>query len=239
MRWLAFDTCLDACSAAVLGADGAVLAARCEPMRQGHAERLFPMIEAVLADADWCLGDVGTVAVTNGPGTFTGTRIGVAAARAIALATGATIFTASSLALLAATARPLLSAAARTRPIAVCLDARKGEVMLAVSDNLPPPLWGRSATRKGSAVRLLTPDAAATAVLAEAPEAILIGAAAGQVAEAAAALGHSLEHALPDALPDARQLGAVALTQTPDLKPLYLRPPDAKPQIDKSLARMP
>lgn len=85
MKILAFDTAAGACSAALW--DGASIAAhRHEAMDRGHAEALMPMIEAVLAESGAAYGELGAVAVTVGPGSFTGMRVGLAAARGIALA---------------------------------------------------------------------------------------------------------------------------------------------------------
>ncbi len=104
MPTLAFDTCLGAVSAAVAWTDvdgRARLEGRFEPCRAGHAERLLPMIEAVLGAAGLAAVGIDRVAVTLGPGTFTGVRTGIAAARAIALVSGATVVGATSLAVIA------------------------------------------------------------------------------------------------------------------------------------------
>ena len=71
MRVLAFDTALQACSAAALE-DGRVRAARLETPGRGHAERLVPMIEEVLREAGWRYGDLELLCLTRGPGSFTG-----------------------------------------------------------------------------------------------------------------------------------------------------------------------
>lgn len=83
---LAIDTSAAQCAVALSG-EGLALA-RCRPMARGHAEELFPMIESLLAEAGASYGDVARVAVCTGPGSFTGVRIGVAAARGLALALG-------------------------------------------------------------------------------------------------------------------------------------------------------
>jgi tRNA threonylcarbamoyladenosine biosynthesis protein TsaB len=84
---LAFDTGGAACTAAVLR-DGAVAARRLAPMERGHAEALMPMIDAVLEEAGIAVAALDLIAVTTGPGAFTGLRIGLAAARGLALASG-------------------------------------------------------------------------------------------------------------------------------------------------------
>ena len=83
----ALDTSTAACSAA-LRSDGKTLAKRFEWMERGHAEALMPMVEDVMAEAEAAPGALDLIAVTVGPGTFTGLRIGLAAARSLALATG-------------------------------------------------------------------------------------------------------------------------------------------------------
>jgi len=82
---LIFDTTAAACSVA-LWRNRTVVADRYEPMPRGQAERLLPMIGEVLADGHLDYGDLNGVAVTCGPGAFTGLRIGLSAARGLALA---------------------------------------------------------------------------------------------------------------------------------------------------------
>jgi tRNA threonylcarbamoyladenosine biosynthesis protein TsaB len=82
---LAIDTCLNACSTAVM--DGArVLAARSEPMERGHQERLAPLLAELMAEAGVAFADLDGVAVTVGPGSFTGLRVGLAFAKGLGLA---------------------------------------------------------------------------------------------------------------------------------------------------------
>ena len=103
MRVLAIDTALEACSAAVLDTgrpDG--LTSRSLPMSRGHAEALMPLIAAVMSEADVEFADLDRIAVTVGPGSFTGLRVGVAAARALALAAGKPVVGLTTLAALAA-----------------------------------------------------------------------------------------------------------------------------------------
>ena len=85
MRILAFDTATSACSAA-LWEDGRVGARRFETMTRGHAEALVPMIADVMDEAGTNFPRLDLIAVTVGPGAFTGLRIGLAAARGMALA---------------------------------------------------------------------------------------------------------------------------------------------------------
>ncbi len=85
MLTLAVDTCLDACTA-VVGEDGGVLAAISEPMSRGHQERLAPMVAEVMAAAEVDFARLNRIAATVGPGSFTGLRVGLSFAKAMALA---------------------------------------------------------------------------------------------------------------------------------------------------------
>lgn len=87
MKVLGFDCAGRGCAASVLDGDR-VLAARALDMERGQSERLVPLIAAVLADANLAPADLDLIAVTTGPGGFTGIRIGLACARGLALATG-------------------------------------------------------------------------------------------------------------------------------------------------------
>ncbi|MBO0752652.1 MAG: tRNA (adenosine(37)-N6)-threonylcarbamoyltransferase complex dimerization subunit type 1 TsaB [Bradyrhizobiaceae bacterium] len=102
MRILAIDTALEACSAAVLDTADDGLTARSLPMVRGHAEALMPLIAAAMSDAAVEFAELDRIAVTVGPGSFTGLRVGVAAARAIGLAAGKPAVGVTTLAALAA-----------------------------------------------------------------------------------------------------------------------------------------
>ncbi|MBI3439773.1 MAG: tRNA (adenosine(37)-N6)-threonylcarbamoyltransferase complex dimerization subunit type 1 TsaB [Proteobacteria bacterium] len=84
---LAIDTALDACSVAIVRGD-AVLADLSERMQRGQAERLAPMVREVTASASVVFSELDRIAVTTGPGSFTGVRVGLSFARALALALG-------------------------------------------------------------------------------------------------------------------------------------------------------
>ncbi|MFL6689772.1 MAG: tRNA (adenosine(37)-N6)-threonylcarbamoyltransferase complex dimerization subunit type 1 TsaB, partial [Alphaproteobacteria bacterium] len=77
MKILAVDTALGACSVAVLS-DKQVLSHRYEIMDRGHAEALAPMVQRAMQDAGLSFADLERLAVTTGPGTFTGQRVGLA-----------------------------------------------------------------------------------------------------------------------------------------------------------------
>jgi tRNA threonylcarbamoyl adenosine modification protein YeaZ len=116
---LAIDTSAAQCAVALVGAGDPVIER--QAMERGHAEHLFPMIEAVLGRAGIGYDGLGRIAVCTGPGTFTGVRIGVAAARGIALGRGIPVTGISRFEALAAEAGGL---------VAICLSGRGGMIYL-------------------------------------------------------------------------------------------------------------
>src|SRR3954451_8635595 len=89
MLILAIDTALDACSAAVLDTHAnKLIAQESQAMKRGHAEALMPLIARVMKASAIPFTSLDRVAVTRGPGSFTGLRVGLSAARGIALAAG-------------------------------------------------------------------------------------------------------------------------------------------------------
>ena len=129
MILVALDTATPSTVTGVLLADGRVLEARDDPpagSRGDHAARLLLLAERALAEAGIGWDDVDRIAVGVGPGGFTGLRIGIATARAIAQARKLPLAPVSSLAALAAGAEPAAG------PVAAVLDARRGEVFAGV-----------------------------------------------------------------------------------------------------------
>ncbi len=233
MNVLAFDTCFDGCSVCVAQRrDGAVveLTSAFERFEMGHAERLVPMIDEVMRRAGVAFEDIDRLAVTVGPGTFTGTRIGVAAARGLALATGIAVVGVSSLAVMAEVALRELAPPAEDETLAIAVDARRGEAYV--------QLFGANATHANTPPQLMRIEDAAR--LGGDGPLIVAGSAAGAVAAAAASAGRSATPRLPDLLPEAAALARMAMELVPGeapIVPLYLRPPDAKPQDGKAIAR--
>src|SRR5690348_51461 len=129
MRVLAIDTALEACSVAVLDTEHAELRLHESlQMQRGHAEALMPMIARVLDRARLDFAAIDRIAVTVGPGSFTGLRVGIAAARGIALAAAKP---AIGLSTLAAFAAPFI-AADDTLPVVVAIDAKHDHVYFQV-----------------------------------------------------------------------------------------------------------
>lgn len=122
---LAIDTSGPRLQLALLA--GARVYVHVEDIAKGHAEILFDRIAVLLADAGLAYADLTGIAVTTGPGSFTGLRIGLSAARGLGLALGIPVI---GLPTLLATALPHLGAL----PVAIVADARRGEAYLAVFD---------------------------------------------------------------------------------------------------------
>ena len=200
MRLLAIDSATEACSAALFE-NGTLIAANHEVIGRGHAERLVPMI-AELPDK----GQAERIVVSLGPGSFTGVRIGLAAARALGLAWQAEVLGYPTLALVAAMARER-----HPGPVTVCMTGGHGEwfVQDFAADGLPErPLAS------------LTPQEAVSRRMHQ-----LV---AGSQAGAMAALAGE-RHVALDLLPDARKLPLLpSACLDRDLKPLYGREPDAR-----------
>jgi tRNA threonylcarbamoyladenosine biosynthesis protein TsaB len=228
MTILALDTSMGACSAALLRRDDTArhIFARTERMARGHAEALIPMIEEVMHENGTAFAALDVIAATTGPGSFTGVRIAISAARALALVTGAKLFGADSLTVMAREAR---NAASDGAPFAVAVDARRDMIYFGLYDAL---------ARKLDGPRLIAPDDAVTLL----PNALkaAYGNGTAFLAEAAARRGILIEAGLPDLEPSAIELAALAEESgetVAALRPLYLRPPDAKPQAQAAVAR--
>jgi tRNA threonylcarbamoyl adenosine modification protein YeaZ len=226
MRVLAIDTALEACSAAVLDTEqGGISARESLPMVRGHAEALLPLIARVMDSAGLEFAALDRIAVTTGPGSFTGLRVGIAAARGVALAAGKP---AVGLSTLAAYAAPLI-AADDTVPVVAVIDARHDHVYLQVFGP-----GGRTVVTPRVASLREALRAAATG----APR--LIGTAAEMLAAAWPADQRAPRLVEARRAPDVdwvARLGAAATDTGMPPKPLYLRAPDAQPQNAAQLAR--
>jgi tRNA threonylcarbamoyladenosine biosynthesis protein TsaB len=221
MLILAIDTALDACAAGVLDSvAGRLIAQESQPMKRGHAEALMPLIARVIEQSGIAFAALDRIAVTTGPGSFTGLRVGLSAARGIALAANKPVV---GLTTLTAYAAPLVSENCE-HPIISAIDARHDHVYLqAVSGN------GSSLIRP----RLASIEEALGAARFGAPH--LIGNAARILADRWPAQALPPFRVDPQPAPDiawVAWLGAAVSPNTAPARPFYLRAPDAKPTKD-------
>ena len=217
MRVLALDTATSACSVASW-ADGEVRARRFAAMERGQSEALMPMVLEVLAEEASRVCDFDLLAVTTGPGAFTGLRIGLAAARGMALASG---LPCEGVTTLEAVARGAADMGRIEGTLLVALEAKRADIyaqaFTADLDPLGPPqalLPGRLA------------DLVPTGPV------VVVGDAAEQAMEALARAGVGAVVSAASGTPDAGRIAAIAAERwTPSApreppSPLYLRPPD-------------
>jgi tRNA threonylcarbamoyladenosine biosynthesis protein TsaB len=219
LKILAVDTALGACSTAVLH-DETILAHACEAMERGHAERLAPMVRDVMEAAQLDFAALERLAVTIGPGTFTGQRVGYAFMRGLRLALKRPLIGVTTL---EAMAQPAMQETG-ARCAAVLHDAKRGEVYVAAHEIgrtvVPVQIAGFE-----EAVQMIR-DAARAANTALA----LAGTAAGAAASALREYGIEVletQIVAPDALWVARMALSMREPETVP-RPLYLRPPDAR-----------
>jgi tRNA threonylcarbamoyladenosine biosynthesis protein TsaB len=219
MLILAIDTALDACAAAVLDTEAAELIAQESlAMKRGHAEALMPLIARVIEASGKGFEALDRIAVTTGPGSFTGLRVGLAAARGIALAANKPVV---GLTTLSAYAAPVVSRNGE-HPVVSAVDARHDQVYFQVVS--------------GNGDSLIRPR---IAPIEEALDASRFGA-PYLVGNAAAILGQRWKADAPPPFevdsgpaPDiawVAWLGAAVSPNTAPARPFYLRAPDAKPQ---------
>ena len=199
---LALDTSTAACTAALLEPDGTIVASRDEVIGRGHAERLVPMIAELLDHHV-----PSRILVGVGPGSFTGLRVGIAAAHGLAIGWSVPLAGMNSLALLAAAA-PLVEG-----KVAVAVSGGHGELFIQTFDRETLIPTGR--------ILNLRPEAAATVV--DAPLVV------GSGAEALVAARGSGEAMSLDPMAS-RALSLPELLRMLDCKPVYVREPDARPK---------
>jgi tRNA threonylcarbamoyladenosine biosynthesis protein TsaB len=221
MLILAIDTALDACAAGVLDTRvSRLIAHESLPMKRGHAEALMPLIARVMQQSGIGFADLHRIAVTTGPGSFTGLRVGLSAARGLGLAAGKPVV---GLTTLTAYAAPVVSRN-ESHPIISAIDARHDHVYFQVVG--------------GDGSPLIRPR---VAPIAEALEAARLGA-PHLVGNAAQILADRWPADMPQPLqvdaqpaPDITWVGWLGAAVTPEnapARPYYLRAPDAKPQTD-------
>jgi tRNA threonylcarbamoyladenosine biosynthesis protein TsaB len=228
MRILAIDSSCRAASVAIVDSDEIEpLAMFSRAMARGQAEALPLMVEEAARAVEGGLGSVERMAVTIGPGSFTGIRVGVALARAMGLALGVPVVGVSTLAAFAA---PLLSAP-RQGVIAAAIDARHGAAYFQLFDATGRPLGPPRCDSLRECVRGIG-----------AGPALLAGDAAALLATEAhrAGLPYDLGAATdaPDIVAVARMGLALDPTDHP-ARPLYVKPLDAKSNPAGPIARAP
>jgi tRNA threonylcarbamoyladenosine biosynthesis protein TsaB len=216
---LALDTVSPIC-AVCLSHDGQVLEKTSETIGTGHAERLLPMVHDLMIKADILYSDIGMIAVSIGPGSFTGVRTGVAAAKGFAQALKIPAVGVSTLEAIAFEA----CKTAGNKPLRVVIDAKRGEVHTQDfgPDGEPdgvPVLLSLEDAKGGRATRILAGNGAAL-VDSEAPNVLFDAATA------------SIEIFAEIAL-----LRGPGDTTSLTIMPLYLRGADAKPQSGFALSR--
>ncbi len=217
MKILALDTAAAICAAAVYDAgSGRVLGRAGETIGKGHAEVLMDFVVRALQEAGLTLADIDRVAVDIGPGSFTGVRIGVSAARGFALALGKPAVGVTAFEAIAAET---------DGPALVLLDAHRGEI------------YAQNFTAEGASAPMVLSRAEAEALAAaQPPETVLAGSAAAAIN---AALSGKFRLGGGDATGDIATYARLAALRAPGEapKPLYMRGPDAKPQTGFALPR--
>lgn len=225
-RVLAIDTALGACAVCVMEAGRPLpIALDIEEMTTGQAEALMPMVQRVMGQVEGGFASLSRIAVTVGPGSFTGLRIGIAAARAIGLATGVPVVGVSTL---SAYAAPLINPQ-ESGVIAVGIDARHGA------------LFFQAFTAAGRTIvlpRVISAKEAGRAI--GSGPVLLAGSGAAALATEAMALGLKASIADLRPAPDITWIARLGLAADPanaPPKPLYLRAPSAAPQEGRAVPR--
>jgi tRNA threonylcarbamoyladenosine biosynthesis protein TsaB len=221
MNLLAIDTALEACSVGVSGGGRPVFFS--EIIGRGHAERLMGMVTEAMAEARVAFPGLERIAVTIGPGSFTGVRVGIAAARGLALVIGCPVVGIGTLAVHADIAREIVGA----KPVLVALDARRGEV------------YAQSFDRAGAALGPAEVGPPSDFAARTGDEVLLAGSGAALIAaamdtDAASRIVHT--RSAPD-IATLLRLGMAAGAPFAPPRPLYIRAPDAKPQAAAAVPR--
>ena len=221
MLILAIDTALDACAAGVLDTDaGRLIAQESQPMKRGHAEALMPLIARVIKASGVAYVALDRIAVTTGPGSFTGLRVGLSAARGIGLAANKPVV---GLTTLTAYAAPVVAQNA-AQPVISAIDARHDHVYFQVVSG-----DGSSLVRP----RVAPVEEALEAARFGAPH--LVGNAALILSQRWPADAAAPFKADPQPAPDIAWVAWLGAAVSPDAapaRPYYLRAPDAKPSQD-------
>jgi tRNA threonylcarbamoyl adenosine modification protein YeaZ len=224
MKLLAIDTAANLCAACVFDSEAGELGRAVLDLGKGHAEHLMTVIADALAAAGTTHAELGLIGVAVGPGSFTGIRVGVAAARGLALALKVPAVGVTTLDALAEEARDRY----RDCEIIAVIDARRDQLYLA--------RYGAAGERiLGPAIATIADAVSAVG----ASDIVLVGSAAEAVKAAA---GRTLEVAGAAATADIAVYARLAARHGPadtPPRPLYLRDADARPQEGFAVARRP
>lgn len=223
MLTLAIESATDEVGCALVDGSGLVAEVRLARGRR-HAETLTPSIQFVCEQAGVDLSTVSVVAVDVGPGLFTGLRVGIATAKALAASMAVPMVGMSSLDLLAFPVR--FSA----RKVGAVVDARRGEVFVAWYRQVPGGM------QRLAEPTVCTPDDLMADLQASADEQLLVGDGALRYADLFTEIDRVEVGDVSLARPSVAALGHLARAQAlreewtrpHDLAPLYLRPPDAE-----------
>jgi len=226
MRVLAIDTSCAAASVAVVES-GRIepLVAETRAMARGQAEAIAPMVEEAMRKVEGGLPSIDRIAVTIGPGSFTGIRVGLALARAMGLALGKPVVGVSTLAAFAA---PLLSEP-KTGVIAAAIDARHGSIYFQLFEPSGRPLGPPRCDTLRECVRGIG-----------AGPALIAGDAAALLATEAHRSGLPYDLGGAAQAPDIVAVARIGLALDPAAsraRPLYVKAPDARPNLGEPIAR--
>jgi tRNA threonylcarbamoyladenosine biosynthesis protein TsaB len=224
MRILAIDTALNACSACVLDTEAGLLASHSLAMERGHAEALIPMVHAVVARTEG-FAAIDRIATTVGPGSFTGLRVAISAARGFALALQKPCVGVSTLAAIAA---PHI-VEDDGQAVAAAIDARHGQLYFQLFSTRGRTLVEARCVPLREAARAIGGGAVKVA----GPAAPILHAEAKALGGASVVVGDA---PAPDIGWVAR-LGLVADPAAARPRPYYLKPADATPQAGGRVAR--
>ncbi len=249
MNILALDTSMQACSVAVLSTDasgGARLSACYERRERGHAEHLIGMIDEALSKSGHSIRQIDQFAVCRGPGTFTGVRIGIAAARGLAMTCAKPLIGIGTLQVMAARVRHELARdefknhtnsppASPNSDLGIAVDARRGEIYWQVFDRHQKALGAPLA---------LAPQAICMLIEQHEEPLLIAGSGVALIADLLRGEANKISCSHPDLQPDAARLADIVagIGANEDLSlhrasPLYLRPADAKIQTGYAIER--